>query len=304
MKVRIILGYICFFAGFSLFAPLFALNTKIDTKSSISWDTQQVESSVSLNLASAGISFPNGRAQAEEIIDTEFPRLIQSSLFSILIDSSNTLGDLINRGEYSLNALSNTALAAKKIPPVLSLDMQSMSSQFTIDLKDIRSELVRHRTLAAVPRTLIPAPSRVYTGIIIFANTDMPIHGRQSKALPVPCMFPKIWDSHMNLIFERNMVNPNTAKNRGILTYVDTNAVFRETPSSMDDVLIHLVGNNPLRIIAQGIFGENPTDPIINRDDALVIISSEENRKLLQEGRVVIVLDSSTIKKDLTATQE
>jgi hypothetical protein len=51
-----------------------------------------------------------------------------------------------------------------------------------------------------------------------------------------------------------------------------------------------------LRIIASGIFGVRPTDPIIDRDDALLIISSENNRRLLREGKVVIVLDDSVIR--------
>jgi hypothetical protein len=301
MKVRIILEYFFLLAGFSLFTPLCAQNLHIDIQSSFSWDAQQIDASVSLDLASAGIIFPNGRAQAEEIIDTEFPRLVQTSLFSLLIDSSNTLEDLINQNEFSLHDLSNTALSAQKIPPSLSLDMQSMISRFTIDLKSIRSLLVKHRTILRAPAIINPAPSRAYTGIIIFANTELPIHGRQSKTFPVPCIFPKIWDSEMNLLYERNMVRPNTARNQGIVKYVERNAVFQENPSGLSSELINLVGNNPLRIMAQGVFGKNPTDPIINREDALIIISNDDNKRLLQEGKVVIVLDNSTIRKDFVS---
>lgn len=303
MNVRNMLRFIVLFAEIFLFAPLFvplfAQSPKVDITNSIAWDNQQVTASVSLDLVSAGITFPSGRAQAEEILDREFPRLVQNALASILIDSSSTIMDIINRNEYSLYDLSNTALSAKKIPSSLSLDMQSMTSVYTIDLKNIRSGLVKHRRAADVPSTIIPVPSRTYTGIIIFADTESNIHGRQSKALPVPCMFPKIWDSEMNLIFERNMVNPAIARNQGIVAYTNADAVFRETPSGMNDDLMQLVGNNPLRIIAQGVFGTNPTDPIINRDDALIIISNEENRKLLQEGKIVIILDESVIKEDL-----
>ncbi len=100
----------------------------------------------------------------------------------------------------------------------------------------------------------------------------------------------------MNLIFERNMVNPETVKRAGMVTYINADAVFQDTPSGMDETLIRLVGNNPLRIIAQGVFGVHPTDPIINREDALIILSNEENRRLLREGRVIIVMDDSTLR--------
>jgi hypothetical protein len=56
------------------------------------------------------------------------------------------------------------------------------------------------------------------------------------------------------------------------------------------------VGDRPLRLIARGVFGARPTDPIIDSEDALIIISSEENRRLLREGKVVIVLNDEVLK--------
>jgi hypothetical protein len=71
---------------------------------------------------------------------------------------------------------------------------------------------------------------------------------------------------------------------------------MRSTPSGIDPSLIPLVGENPLRIIARGIFGVQPTDPIIDGEDAGLILSNEANRRLLREGRVVIVLDKAQLK--------
>jgi hypothetical protein len=81
-----------------------------------------------------------------------------------------------------------------------------------------------------------------------------------------------------------------------MVKYVSRPRVFRDTPSGIDPDVELLVGNNPLRIIARGVFGIRPTDPIIDRDDALLIISSENNRRLLREGKVVIVLDDSVLR--------
>jgi hypothetical protein len=51
--------------------------------------------------------------------------------------------------------------------------------------------------------------------------------------------------------------------------------------------------------MARGLFGVLPTDPVIDREDALLILSSENNRKLLNEGRIVIVLDKKQLTKNL-----
>jgi hypothetical protein len=63
--------------------------------------------------------------------------------------------------------------------------------------------------------------------------------------------------------------------------------------------LAALVGNNPLRVIARGVYGIRPTDPIIDREDALLILSSEENLLLLREGRVAIMLDQSVLSNQV-----
>jgi hypothetical protein len=67
----------------------------------------------------------------------------------------------------------------------------------------------------------------------------------------------------------------------------------------MDEELIKRVGENPLRIMARGIFGAVPTDPVIDREDALIILSSEQNRQLLREGRIVIVLGKNELLRQM-----
>jgi hypothetical protein len=74
---------------------------------------------------------------------------------------------------------------------------------------------------------------------------------------------------------------------------------MRAVPSSLDEALVKRIGDNPLRIVARGLFGAVPTDPIIDRDDALLILSSEHNRQLLREGRIVIVLDKRGLQQTI-----
>jgi len=59
-------------------------------------------------------------------------------------------------------------------------------------------------------------------------------------------------------------------------------------------------GTGPLRIFARGVFGIKPTDLIIDDSDALLIISSQENRRLLSEGRVVIILDEKVLRSEFS----
>jgi hypothetical protein len=296
MKRLISTGIVlCFFARAG-----FAAGPGVDLSGGISWDRMELRAQAALNIAQAGIRLPTGRSQAEELISEEFPILIQPSLLSIPVDSSSTMKDLIDRGEFTLHSIGNLALSAKRFPSAFSQDLSSLTTSYSVDLTVISSALIRHRHTADIPRTLESSPGGTYTGIIIFAAEELPVHGRNISARVLPCLFPKIWDSEMNLIYQRNMVEPEQARSSGIVRYVSADKVFMPTPSGLDSSLEAFVGSNPLRILARGVYGVRPTDPVIDRNDILLIISSEENRRLFREGRVVIVLNETVLTSPLT----
>jgi hypothetical protein len=259
----------------------------------------EIAASVALNLASAGIGLPTGRAQAEELVDAEYPRLIRPSLLSIPVDSSSSLQDLIDRGEFSLQSVGAIARGARRVPPALSSDLSALTAFYTIDLIRLSAALIRHSRPAELTRPLRPLPAASYTGIIILAADSLPIRGRNAAALVQPCLFPKVWDTNMNLIYERSMMDTGIARSAAMVRYVSSSSVFRPTPSGLSPELAELVGNNPLRIIARGVYGIRPTDPVIDREDALLILSSEENLRLLREGRVAIMVDKSVLRSQL-----
>jgi hypothetical protein len=269
----------------------------LDIAGTLEWETMKISASVALNLASAGIRLPTGRAQAEELADIEYPRLIRPSLLSIPVDSSSTLQDLVDRGEFSLQSMGAIAQAAIRAPPALSTDLSSLTISYTIDLAWFSAALIRHRRPAEHTRPLRPLPAASYTGIIILAAEPLPIRGRNSAALIQPCLFPKVWDTDMNLIYERSMTDPGLGA--VMVRYVPSSSVFQPSPSGLSPELAALVGNNPLRIIARGVYGIRPTDPVIDREDALLILSSENNLQLLREARVAIMVDQGVLQNPL-----
>jgi hypothetical protein len=235
------------------------------------------------------------------MISAEYPRLVRPSILSIPVDSSSTVKDLIDRGEFTLQNVGNIALSAHRVPPALSTDLSSLTASYTIDLTRISSALIRHSRPADIIRPLRPRPAVSHTGIIILAGETLPIRGRNTGSLIFPCLFPKIWDTEMNLIYDRNMMNVEAARNTSMVRDVAESSVFRPTPSGLSPELTALVGNNPLRIIARGVYGIRPTDPIIDREDALIILSSDDNLELLREGKVALMLNAGVLRSPLSA---
>jgi hypothetical protein len=272
--------------------------TKIGITGSVEWDTMHIDAAISLDLASAGVRIPAGRTHGELLLRSGYLEMIQPYILELQIDSSSTVADLIDRGELSLLETESIALGAHSLPAALSPDMRNMSAAYTLALSNVSSALLRHSRPAPVSRTLNPVSSARYTGIVIIAGDNLPIHGMRNSALPVPCLFPKIWDSEMNLIYERSML---ARQNVPMVRYSPPDSIFRNNPSGLSPELREVVGDRPLRIFARGVFGIKPTDLIIDRSDALVIISTEENRRLLSEGRVAIILNESVLRYSFSA---
>jgi hypothetical protein len=259
----------------------------------LEWDKMEINAVVSLDLASADIKLPTGRTRGEALIESGYIRLIRPGILDLPVDSSSTIADLIERGEFSLAEAENFALGAKALVPVLSPDFRSLRASYSLSLAGLVPALLHHSRPAEPMRTLSPLPVPAYTGILIIASDALPVHGRKGSARVQPCLFPKIWDTDMNLVYERNMLDPSRYS---VIRYAPSTAVFS---SGLSAETAALIGDRPLRILARGVFGERPTDPVIDREDALLIISSGENRRLLREGRVLIALDDSVLKVPL-----
>ena len=262
----------------------------------LEWEKMEFNAVISLDLKKAGISLPAGRSLAEALLEDELPELIRPFINEIQADSSSTIADLINRGELSHATFLEKV---RGLPPALSPDLSSIFARYSVNLTGLSAELIRHSRPQRIISPLIPTPVRDYTGIIIIADERLPVHGRSTVAYVLPCLFPKIWDSDMNHVFERNMTDPAISRSKGLVRYISRESIYRAVPSAMDEDLIRLVGENPLRIMARGVFGAVPTDPIIDKEDALLILSSENNRRLLTEGRIAIVLDKKELSKDI-----
>jgi len=272
-------------------------DAEIGFSGNIKWDAANIDVRISVDLAKAGVKLPAGRTYGETLLKDAYLNKTRPFLLSLQYDSSTILGDLVDKGELTLAQIDSFMLSAVSKAPSLSPDMRRIISSHTISLLKISSSLLRHTRSSPITRILNPVSTARYTGIVIIAVDELPVYGMKSKTLAVPCLFPKIWDSEMNLIYERNMLEIN---NTAMVTYSTADNIFKtDNPSGLSKELQKVVGDKPLRVFASGVFGSKPTDIIIDRNDAITIISSEENRRLLSQGRVVFILDNAVLENKI-----
>ncbi|MDR0400827.1 MAG: polymerase [Treponema sp.] len=272
-----------------------AQSTAASISGALAWDKMEVSAQVSLNMKSAGLRLPAGRTGGEEIIAAEYMALMRPLILSIPVDSSSIAADHLTGGGFSLHKAESYVLSARTTPPAMSPDLAYMRAAYTISLGKLSAEFVNNRRPLAPPRVLASLPGAAYTGIVVIAGGELPLHGTKRSARVVPCLFPRIWDSDMRLIYDKDMLE---SRESVMVHYGAEDSIFQRNPSGLSAEMEALVGDKPLRILARGVFGIRPTDPIIDREDAMAVISSEENRLLLREGRVVIILDKDLLKTE------
>ncbi len=292
---KILKKTICFTALGLLVFFVHAQNEQLASTSRMDWTQNKFSSSVTLDIDKAGISMPSGKLTAINKINTELPDLIKDPLLSLTVDSDSQLQDYVIQDNITLEELTKIVDSGKKSPAIFVNQSSVMKSDHILDTLKISRLLIKHRFPYKNPKPVDSVPSRVYTGIIIDARGQFAVHGEYVKDDVKPCFFPKIWDSEMNLIYERNMGEPQHEAKYGMVRYGWSDGENDYTST---------VGIDPLRISARKVYGRFRTDPVISRNDALKILSVPENLELLKEGKIVVLLDKENLVCDVAVPEK
>lgn len=285
------------FLCLAFISPLFATETKgvISSSSTIDWSKSNFVSDVLLDTEKAGISMPSGKRASINFVEKKLPDLIKDPLLSLYVNSSQQLGDLVLANDITLEQLTKIIDSGKKTPGIFTEKSLTLLTTHTINLKEISSLMIKHKVPYKNAKPIENVSSRAYSGIIIDARGELDVHGEFMTDSTYPCFFPQIWDEQMNLIYERNMGNPELEFKNGMIHYD-----WRDDESTYQS----RIGLDPLHIKARKVYGHLRTDPVISREDALKILSVPENLKLLQEGKVVILLDKENLSYSVTRNDD
>lgn len=278
------------FSGIFLFAE-----PTIESKSHINWVTKDFTSELSLDVEKTKLQMPSGKKTAAMQIKTKMPQLIQQPLLSLFNDSNTAIADMLIQNQLSFDQIQDFILSGYKTPDVFTTDMKKLITTNKNNINNIEKLLVHHTVASKSSVPINTVFSRAYTGIIIDARGSYPVHGEYIESEVYPSLFPQIWDENMNPIFERNMVDPAVVKQSGLcgFHYSEDNYLYQDR-----------IGADPLYIRATQVYGRNRTDPVIKTKDALKILSIPENRQLIKEGKVVILLDKDNLIYDISTAEK
>jgi hypothetical protein len=277
--------FVCLCLAVGLFPlPLKAEEEPLSWTRTINWEKGELTLTIEAPLAQTGPNLPAAVITAERRIDTALQRIFPQALLSVQVDSIRTFEDTIENSGFPAAELLAIAPTGKKGIPAYSRDMRKIAVSYTYYLHDLLADyFIRHTEPREIPRHISWLATREYTGIIIYAAGELPVHGEKRQSRIMPCLFPEIFDDAMNPLLLLEMADPVFLKRWGSAAYT---ASFDENPWK------ERIGSSPLRIIASGLYGKYPTDLKIDEEDAARILSNAANRRLLAEGRVLIIFDA------------
>jgi hypothetical protein len=265
-----------------LSADIFAADG-IAFESEVDWKEGILQIRAQVDLAAEESFIPAARRKSERLVEQQLPFQFRDTLAGMVVDSYNTAGELAEESPELVRAINGLTYRNTKTFSHISSNLQNFSVTYSYYFyPEVIDIFIRHRRPYRPDRQLKYTPTTDFTGIVIYMKDDFPVHGERREAQLVPCLFPRILDEDLRQIYEKGMVEPDYLRSWGMVAYSE----------GLDERKFEdRVGLSPLRILGRGIFGKYDTDVIIDRESAEMILYSPNNRRLLAEGRVLIICD-------------
>lgn len=257
----------------------------------IDWKESALYVQVTAPLPSSGRNLPAAEHTVRRHIEDEIGHIFYGALQQLRVDSWSTLDERVSRQPHRSTSVQQAAGNAKLLRARRTEDMRHVEVRYRLPLyPDVARSVVTHDSAAPLPRVAGWVPNRRYTGLVIFARGELPVHGEDQSRELSPTLLPKIFDTDLRLVFTHEMLPGETARDRGTVRYVgDVN----------DPLLYEVAGPDPLRVSASAVFGRQATDVIIPRATAEQLLQDDANARLLREGRVVVVVSPHKLREEI-----
>ena len=254
---------------------------QISWESSIDWARGELRLVAEAPIDRSGANAPAAAHRAEQEIQSELAAEVVNALLPLRIDSRETLAGELQREPSLYGRLASLADNVERLITRPDRSLSRLQVTYRLDLfPGLPPLLLRDDLPLPFRRILGWIPAGSYTGVVIYAAEPLPIHGTELRSTIVPALLPEIFDENMETVLSREQLEVEWMERWGVAAYTDSLDLSDFTER---------VGQNPKRILARRLFGVSPTDIVISNADARELLATEGNRRLLREGRILIV---------------
>ena len=262
---------------------------QVRTTAELDWVSSTLQMTAEVPLDPRSRNAPAHPHYQEQALKRRLPAVAVSVVSGITLSSTQTVGEALRDRPELVGRLQEVADGVQSSFSRVSKDLSTLQVAFALDLyPSILQAIHRPDRPRPLPRVLSWEATDVFTGIVIYARDPLPIRGENSSTYLRPALLPDILDTGLEPILTAEHLNPNVFSERGVVTYTTSTE-----PADWEEV----VGPQPLRVVAREVFGKYPTDVILSTQDAARLLSSESNRSILAEGRVMVIVNPAVIEE-------
>ena len=264
--------------------PVSAL-PEIITETALSWATGDVTISATAEIPQSATNITSERFRITESIDRNLTEIVTEAFSTIYLDSQQTLKDGFSADSRMMERFDTLNLAKTRVSSSMGLRLDSVTNIYKYNIfSELIPILIKHKRPAPAPELLNYEPTAEFSGIVIYAVDTLPFYGEKKSGQLNPAIFPKIFNQNMDLVASASMADPEYLQKWGFILYTD---------SYNEKQMEERIGRYPFRTTAEGIFGNNRTDILITDEAARKILYNKANRRLIEEGRIVVIISES-----------
>jgi hypothetical protein len=259
----------------------FCYSQDVSVSHTIDWQGRFITFTVIAPVDQRGL--PVSKQRAEALVASQKEQILANDLATILLDTYGAFSlpnDLV-RLHLSYNLYDMTNFAVKQYE-VFSDDLKFLHVIYRLTFADITRYIQRLDQTDIQPYLAGAQIDFPYTGIVIYVAEPLPNkHIPNTKKAFVPSFLPSLYSNDGRVLISSSTVDLKYFQQWGTVGF-STN-----TQGKWDK---QRVGDYPLVVSAQQLYGELSTDVMINNADANKILASAIGRKLLAQGKVIFIV--------------
>lgn len=248
---------------------------RIRVSSYLDWAQGQFVLDLTAPLVKDSNVLPVNRFRTETFLAENLKEMMISALFSLRLDSSQVLQDLVIRDATLFTSLGNLVAEMTQTYSRTDPGYENLTIRYSLPIfSRLMGLLVSHTAAEGDFMPLGYRPTKDFTGLVIYIPPDL------ENGKLVPALFPKIWDRNQDLVLETRNLDPAYLRKWGTMNYSEgfSEEAHRER-----------IGNDPLRVVAVGIQGQTTTDIVLSVSDADKIRFSPFTRQRVSQGRILVI---------------
>ena len=247
----------------------------------VDWHTNTFVLQVTFEPQGETGPLPLLRSKAETAIERNLPSLFVEAISPVIIDSRHNIGNTLIDSPNKTARFRKLAATGKIVSSRFTRDFSEFQRIFRYSLYPSLSEhFVTHPRAISQTAELSYVASGKYSGIVIFVDGPIEIHGSHNQGTLQPALFPRIYNTEMEIIIDKRMVQPEIINARGMVSYYHSSEI---------DTIHARVGEVPLYVHAEALFGVHSTDLIVSDRAARKIKADSHTLSLIRQGRIAIV---------------